>query len=259
MIDSNAQYHRCGHCKGFYETEFAACKWCQYTNRSIKRRGGQSQGAFPDRATCRAIQIAEFEQLPPEAHDDPFQPPPENLMLTCACIHCGQNGHLFEAVEMRWMVNEGMWACPCTTCGGRGFQFDIHTIERLWQCADCQHWYAPKDDNFKGSNAKCPKCGSPHANGWFDDEDDVEEGMLEAELQDAMADGEKVFESDAGNSEDQLPWTEDPNGGELPPGAQHVTDHPVEERPRGDDIGFPLQRHQARRDGGGDDDSGIPF
>jgi hypothetical protein len=255
MMDSDAQYHRCGHCKGFYETEFALCKWCQYKS-PMKDAAGKAK-VFPDRATCRAIQIAEFEQLPPEAHDDPFQPPPENLTLTCACIHCGQNSHAFEAVEMRWIVNENMWACPCTTCGGRGFQFDIHPIERQWQCAECDHWYAPPDGNFKASNAKCPKCGSPHANGWFDDEADQEE-LAEEFAEDSANSDEKDAEPSTEITADQLPWTEDPNGGELPPGAQHVTEHPEEER-MPDDIDFPRKGIPRDPDGGADADSDIPF
>ncbi len=73
------------------------------------------------------------------------------------------------------MVHEQMWACPCTRCGGRGFNFDVHLSERLWQCVECHHWYTPENNDFRAENAKCPKCGCTMANGWFDDGGDEEE------------------------------------------------------------------------------------
>ena len=48
-----------------------------------------------------------------------MKPPIDRPDVVCACLHCGPGGHPFEAIEMRWIANERMWACPCTTCGGR--------------------------------------------------------------------------------------------------------------------------------------------
>ncbi len=128
----SASYLRCSHCRGFYETARAHCRYC---GKDVPVKDGKGAAkVFVDRETCRAIQIAEYEQLPAEAHKDCFQPDSEVLDKLCGCLHCGREGGLFEAVEMRWMVNEKMWACPCTTCGGRGFGFDVHLAEPLWQC-----------------------------------------------------------------------------------------------------------------------------
>src|SRR3954468_2943655 len=135
---SDGNFLRCGHCRGFYGAARSSCRYCG-KDVAQKTSDGNPQ-IYRDRATCRAIQIAEFEQLPAAAHDDPFQPDPDILDKKCACLHCGQGGEVFEAVEMRWMANENMWACPCTTCGGRGFGFDIHLAEPLWQCVECHHW-----------------------------------------------------------------------------------------------------------------------
>jgi hypothetical protein len=170
---SGSSYYRCSHCRGFYETELAACKFCNYTTVVTDADG--SPRRFPDRATCRAIQIAEYEQLPAEAMADCFKPPKDELAEICGCLHCGREGPVFEAVEMRWMKNENMWACPCTTCGGRGFTFDIHPLEARWECAHCRHKWKPPGGNCKPSNCKCPKCGSTEASGMFDDEHSEEE------------------------------------------------------------------------------------
>ena len=166
-------YLRCTHCKGFYETCFPRCKWCEY-DAPVLTDAGRPR-VFPDRDACRALQIAEYDRLPPEALADCMGPPKDALTLLCACLHCGPEGHTFEAIEMRWMATEQMWACPCTTCGGRGFGIDIHSAENKWQCAECGHFYVPANRDYRASNAKCPKCGSTYANGWFDDEDDEDD------------------------------------------------------------------------------------
>src|SRR3569832_1472125 len=111
----DGKFLRCSHCRGFYDAQQESCRYCG-RNVPMKDANGRPR-LLPDRATCRAIQIAEFEQLPAKAHEDPFQPAPEVLDRLCRCLHCGPAGPEFEAVEMRWMANEKMWACPCTTCG----------------------------------------------------------------------------------------------------------------------------------------------
>src|ERR1035437_7071715 len=83
-------FYRCSHCRGFYETELAACKFCQY--KTVLNNPDGSPKIFPDRDTCRALQIAEYEQLPPEAMADPFKPPKDELAEICGCLHCGQEG-----------------------------------------------------------------------------------------------------------------------------------------------------------------------
>jgi hypothetical protein len=210
MPPSDASYLRCRHCKGFYETSFARCKWCEYDAPYLDREG--KARVFPDRETCRAIQLAEYEQLPPDAHDDHMGPPKEDLFLLCNCLHCGPEGHSFEAIEMRWIVNERMWACPCTTCGGRGFGIDIHSAENKWQCAQCGHFYVPQNRDYRWSNAKCPKCGCTEASGWFDDDDEEE---------DELEDDDDPFPSAASRDEmsgarddsllrdQELPWDDD--------------------------------------------------
>jgi len=211
---SDASYLRCRHCKGFYETSFARCKWCAYDDPVPERDG--SAKVYADRETCRAIQLAEFEQLPAEARDDPMAPPKDEPALLCACLHCGPDGHRYEAIEMRWIVNEGMWACPCTTCGGRGFGIDVHSAENKWQCAECGHFYVPANHDYRSDNAHCPKCGSTMANGWFDDGDEDE---FEDEFDDDVeAYGKLVEGGEAGaaaNSPEipfadaSLPWDDD--------------------------------------------------
>lgn len=208
----SAHYFRCSHCRGFYEQTLPNCRYC---GKDVPIKGPHATPqVFPDRPTCRAIQIAEYEQLPPAAHQDHCQPDPELLDNLCYCLHCGQDAPYFEAVEMRWMVNEAMWACPCTTCGGRGFGFDIHLVERLWQCAQCQHWYVPANGDFRGSNAKCPKCGSIHASGWFDDEYDEDEEAAAADEPAADSGPDPVAAAQSANEapgqlapgEESLPW-----------------------------------------------------
>src|SRR6476661_6017434 len=99
---SESTFYRCSHCRGFYETELAGCKYCGY--KTIVSDAAGKPRVFPDRATCRAIQIAEYEQLPAEAMDDPFMPPKDELTEICACLHCGPGSPPFEAVEMRWLA-----------------------------------------------------------------------------------------------------------------------------------------------------------
>jgi hypothetical protein len=188
-MSGGASYLRCRHCKGFYETSFSRCKWCNYDD-PVRARDGEPR-VYPDRETCRAIQIAEYEQLPPEAHADCMGPPKNDPALLCNCLHCGPGGHVFEAIEMRWMTTERMWACPCTTCGGRGFSFDIHSAENKWQCENCGHFYVPANNDYRADNAKCPRCGCTQASGWFDDDDDDDQD-------------EEVEEGD-----DPIPWDDD--------------------------------------------------
>jgi len=130
---------RCGHCHGFYDAASAQCRYCG-KDVPLMKAGGRPQ-IFPDRETCRAVQVAEYEQLPPEAHEDPFGPDAEMLDQMCYCLHCGEAGGLYEAVEMRWMVNEQLWACPCTTCGGRGFLVDVHLVADLYEDDDEEEEY----------------------------------------------------------------------------------------------------------------------
>ena len=171
--ETMSDYLRCRHCRGFYETALSACKYCGQT--VTFNNSADEAILFPDRDTCRAVQIAEYEQLPPEAHEDCMGPPPDDFSLLCACIHCGPDAPPFEAVEMRWEPDEKMWACPNTTCGGSGFSFDIHPLHPRWECFQCQHKWAPPGGNAKASNCKCPKCGCTQASGWFDDEHSEEE------------------------------------------------------------------------------------
>jgi DNA-directed RNA polymerase subunit RPC12/RpoP len=205
MSDSNASYLRCCHCKGFYETSFSRCKWCEYDAPVLSDAG--EPRVFAGRDDCRAIQLAEYHRLPPEAHEDSMGPPREDLTLLCNCLHCGPAGHTFEAVEMRWMLTERMWACPCTTCGGRGFGIDIHSAEYKWECAECGHFYLPPNRDYRSSNARCPRCGSTSANGWFDDEDDDEEDeddLLNGnESADASPTARELW------TDEELPWDDD--------------------------------------------------
>ncbi len=244
-------HFRCRHCRGFYDATLPHCAYCG-KDIPIKNTDG-SPKSFPDRETCRSIQIAEYEQLPPEAHKDHMRPDPELLDKLCYCLHCGQDAQSFEAVEMRWIVNERMWACPCTTCGGRGFLIDIHLAERLWQCAECEHWYAPPDNDFRHSNAKCPKCGSTFANGWFDDETDEEEDELVSEELSAESPLEENAETFADES---VPWTDDNE--EVGEGL-FGSDAPSTDKGMADDIDFPRVRPESPSDGGlpGEDD--IPW
>ena len=213
-MSGGASYLRCKHCKGFYQTSLARCKWCRYDD-PIRTKEGEPR-VYPDRQTCRAIQIAEYEQLPPEAHADCMGPPKNDLTLLCNCLHCGPDGHAFEAIEMRWMISERMWACPCTTCGGRGFGIDIHSAENKWQCAECGHFYTPVNNDFRSQNAKCPKCGSTCANGWFDDGTDDEEfdPELDEELSDTLAAADRPM-----MPEDDLPWDNDDEDDEASPSS----------------------------------------
>jgi len=245
-----ASYLRCRHCKGFYETSFPRCKWCNYDTPFPARDG--SARIFTDRETCRAIQIAEYEQLPPEAHADPMGPPKDELALLCACLHCDEDGHRFEAIEMRWIVNERMWACPCTTCGGRGFGIDIHSAEDKWQCVECGHFYLPPDGDHRAENAKCPKCGCTEANGWFDDGSDEEEFFDDAdELDDPGEPFDDSDEDDVTDLEMDIPYTDEEMGDwseggcdtfdseqRLPDDIDHPRTFDERDRPNEDDVPF---------------------
>jgi hypothetical protein len=166
--------------------EEAACVYCGYA-APLLEKGGEEK-VFAGREACRAVQVAEWRALPEEVREDPMGPPGDRLEEVCGCLHCGQWGPRFEAVEMRWLENEGMWACPCTVCGGRGFEFDIFPVESKWECAECRHRWAPPDGNYKWSNCKCPKCGCTEASGRFEDEYSEEEidAMTEEEYKEAF-------------------------------------------------------------------------
>lgn len=255
-------YLRCRHCKGFYEAERPACKWCAYET-PILDPAGQPR-LFPDRETCRAIQIAEYEQLPPAAHADCFKPPADRLDVLCECLHCGPEGHLFEAVEMRWLVSEQMWACPCTTCGGRGFTFDIHSVSREWHCADCNTYFLPPDGRFTTDNAVCPNCGNRHIDGWFDDEYDEEDFD-----DDFDPDYNAAIDEDEARDE-EIPWDDDDllsaDEDDRPEYDLGITwkesdaEDPLFDSPAEsgipDDIDFPRTREKSDNDLNDDD---IPF
>jgi DNA-directed RNA polymerase subunit RPC12/RpoP len=100
------------------------------------------------------------------------------------------------------MITEQMWACPCTTCGGRGFGIDVHSAENKWQCAECGHFYVPANRDYRARNAKCPKCGSTCANGWFDDDD---EDFLDEDDAAAIADGAHPTAREL-SVDEELPW-----------------------------------------------------
>lgn len=242
--EMESSYLRCGHCRGFYEIARSHCRFCG-KDKPMKAADGSAK-VFSDRATCRAIQIAEYEQLPPEAHADSFQPDPELLDKLCYCLHCGPEGGLFEAVEMRWMVNENKWACPCTTCGGRGFEFDIHLAEPLWQCSECQHRYPPANGDMRPSNAKCPKCGCTEASGWFDDEETEEGDEDGTQIARDTELGEEDDADDfgpmtaAGLPEDLLPWTDEEQAQWEARRAEAESAREAEKLQ--DDIDFPHER-----------------
>ena len=241
-------YHRCLHCKGFYETTFPRCKWCKYETPLLDESGQPK--TYRDRESCRAIQIADWKALPDELRADPMGPPANDLTLLCNCLHCGPDGHVFEAVEMRWLDNEQMWACPCTTCGGRGFQFDIHSAEQKWQCADCGHFYTPKNNDYRHENAKCPKCGSTLANGWFDDGYD-EEDFADDEFDEDPPDPAARDRDRAPNSftEDEIPWDADDDDDDGPEYDLGITWKEAD-----DDMSFPPDAEIPF----GDDDDRIP-
>jgi hypothetical protein len=256
-------YYRCRHCRGFYEATLAACKWCDYDAPFLDT--AERPRIFPDRETCRALQLAEYEQLPQEAHDDCMGPPPNDLALLCNCLHCGPAGHVFEAIEMRWIVNERMWACPCTTCGGRGFAFDIHSAENKWRCDECGHFYVPANKDYRPENAKCPQCGCEQASGWFDDGYDEEEFD---ELESELSEGVKPPGDDKGAEsfqDEPLPWEEDEESGPERDGAYDLgiswKESDEEEMMMGregipDDIDHPFERGERDSDFNDDD---IPF
>lgn len=256
-------YHRCRHCRGFYEVALPVCKWCKYDSPFLDT-GGQPR-VFPDRETCRALQLAEYEQLPKEAYDDCMGPPANDLMLLCNCLHCGPDGHEFEAIEMRWMANERMWACPCTTCGGRGFGIDIHSAENKWQCDECGHFYIPENNDYHSENAKCPECGCESASGWIDDYYD--EGAIfeefEKGLKDSPGSGTGADAGAASAEEDLIPW-EDPTESELERDGEYdlgISWKESDELSEGregipDDIDHPFVREERESDFNDDD---IPF
>ncbi|MCX5660461.1 MAG: hypothetical protein NTW19_12165 [Planctomycetota bacterium] len=149
------------------------CKYCRGVVPMNAADG--SPCVFPDRESCRVIQIAEYERLPAEAMKDRFRPPSDELAVLCSCLHCPPDAPPFEAVEMRWLADVKKWACPETECGGLGFDFDIHPVAPRWKCAECGKKWSPPGGNYKPSNCKCPVCGCRNASGMFDDEHSEEE------------------------------------------------------------------------------------
>lgn len=245
-------FFRCAHCRGFYEAARANCKWCSYDTPMLGSDGEPVH--YPDRETARAVQMSDYEQIPHEIRHDGMGPPPNNLTLVCWCLHCGPGGHLFEAVEMRWMQNERMWACPCTTCGGRGFHFDIYPAEPIWECAECGHWYTP--ERFTQEFANCPKCGSKYANGPYesDDEEDADWDDDEALFEGDEASVAAAFEPDDAAQPDweaeTQPWYP---GKDEDDEAAHGGEPPMP-----DDIDFPRDfSRDDPRDPIAEDD--IPF
>jgi predicted RNA-binding Zn-ribbon protein involved in translation (DUF1610 family) len=271
MSGSDDTYLRCTHCKGFYETSFARCKWCEY-DAPLLTDAGRAR-VFPSRDACRALQIAEYDRLSPDALADPMGPPKDELTLLCNCLHCGPEGHVFEAIEMRWMLTERMWACPCTTCGGRGFGIDIHSAENKWQCAECGHFYIPANRDYRHENAKCPKCGSTYANGWFDDPEEDDEDYFDDEETDAdhpiarelSVDEDLPWDDDDDDDDDRSPydlgitWKESDAPDNFLTGLDHDGDNAPPYPPRSrlpDDIDFPHHREDHHTDLNDDD---VPF
>lgn len=251
-MSDKSGFRRCTHCRGFYEADFDACKWCGYDVPALHPDGQPRH--FPDRKCCREIQIEEYNKLPAPAHDDPMGPPLDYADIICNCLHCGPDGHPFEAIEMRWLENENMWACPCTTCGGRGFDFDIHPRDLGWECVECRHRYAPPDGRYISANCKCPKCGCTLANGWWEDEyDDDDEAFPD----------EDALDIEPSRPVDP-PWQNDVR--DWQPGDDEMDDEddasPGEPR-LPDDIDFPHQSAPStdRQSDAGDhfDEDDIPF
>ena len=241
-------FYRCAHCRGFWEVELDKCKYCGYQT-VVTGRDGKAR-IFEDRETCRAIQIAQWERLPADVRQDPMGPPSDELDEVCGCLHCGPDGPLFEAVEMRWMENEGMWACPCTTCGGRGYHFDIHPISNKWECAKCRHKWAPPDGNAKPSNCKCPKCGCTEASGWFQDEysQDEIEAMSEEEYKAAF--GQTRAEEEAEYKAFREKWEREHPKEEGKDEAVPFADDEVETgQPYDPEVGFAEEMAEERGEG----------
>ena len=278
MSEAGPSFFRCNHCRGFYESDLECCKWCEYRDPV---RDEAAPKLFPDRAACRTVQVAEYHALPPEAHADCMKPPADHLDLVCECIHCGARGHRFEAVEMRWMANEQMWACPCTTCGGRGFTFDVHPCDLGWHCSECDHYFAPPDGKYYGKNAVCPKCGSKHIDGWFDDDPDEEyDNDFDNDDDDTVGTGVDEalpWEDDDEDDDDpddpygltkDMPWKES-DSGELPgesfdddedeSGKSFGPSEPYDPR-MPDDIDFPRPKREKGKHGDDEfNDDDIPF
>lgn len=294
MSETDERFVRCAHCRGFYPEAMGACIYCLYETPMLKPDG--EVRVWEDRAACRAVQVAEWRRLPQGVREDPMGPPEDEFEELCGCLHCGPSGPPFEAIEMRWMENEGMWACPCTRCGGRGFHFDIHPLAAKWQCAACGHKWKPPEGNEKPSNCKCPKCGCTDANGWFEDEYTEEEieAMTEEEYKEAFGQTRAEEEAErvafdeqwkkdhpegAETANDDLPWTAeddermkaereaeltyDPEAGlaaeraEEAGGGYALPPYPANPQP--DDIDFPHERALPAEGMGGSEGSGEPL
>ena len=102
-----------------------------------------------------------------------------------------------------------MWACPGTTCGRPGgFGFDIHLAEPLWQCAQCQHWYYPKEGDFRAFNARCPEWRATlWPTGLFDDECDDEDLAEEQLAREELSTNDGIIPEGI-ELPDQPPWAD---------------------------------------------------
>lgn len=59
-----------------------------------------------------------YQDLPPEALDDPFKPPERPRMVRC--LHCDQT---YTSSLMKW--RGGLWRCGIPGCDGAGYGFDV--------------------------------------------------------------------------------------------------------------------------------------
>lgn len=85
--------------------------------------------------------------LPPEALEDCFQPPPAPCMVRC--LHCGQE---YSSKLIYWddegKEGQGFWRCPVEDCGGAGFQFDIFPIDSSMWCDDDEEEQEYSEEEF---------------------------------------------------------------------------------------------------------------
>ena len=191
----------------------------------------------------------------PEAHKDHMRPDPELLDKFCYCLHCGQNPQLFGSC--RNGAGSSTRTCGpahappaavaafCSTSTSPSASGNVPSVSTGTR---------PPDNDFRHSNAKCPKCGSAIANGWFDDETDEEEDVLLSEELSAQSPPEENAEAFA---DEPIPWTDDnEEAGE----GLFDSDAPPTHKGMADDIDFlPHERPESPSDGGlpGEDD--IPW
>ena len=86
-----------------------------------------------------------WAQVPIEALEDCFRPPPEACLVRC--IHCGR---MYSSDEIVWRESEtgGFWRCPMEGCDGAGFGFDIFPIAD--EEADEDDEWDEYEDRFDG-------------------------------------------------------------------------------------------------------------